>query len=95
MLRQGSHWLLDGQQRITTLSRFVAGDLAVFDNLRFADLSDAERRRWLNKPFPSLEVALADRVLFADLYERLNFGGVPHQDADRELVDDWRGGGPS
>lgn len=89
---EGSYWLLDGQQRITSLSRFVADEFAVFDGLRFSDLTDGERLRWLRTPFPSLEVDLADRPLFAQLYERMNYGGVPHQEGDRSAITTWRDG---
>lgn len=81
-LVEGSLWLLDGQQRITTLRRFVLGELAIFDNLRYGDLSVAEARRWLRTTFPSQSIeysALSHQAgRYEQVYQRLNFCVVPH-----------------
>ncbi|KSQ21715.1 hypothetical protein APB26_32560 [Pseudomonas aeruginosa] len=83
-----SGWLIDGQQRITSISRFIKGDLAIFDDLRYSDLSIADRRRRFdNVVFPCIELEYQpDEERLIELYLRLAFGGVAHTEADRALI---------
>ncbi|EKF7416862.1 DUF262 domain-containing protein [Pseudomonas aeruginosa] len=83
-----SGWLLDGQQRITSIARFVCGELAVFNGVRYSDLSIGEkRRRFDNVIFPCIELEYqADEEVLKALYRRLNFGGVAHTAADLQLL---------
>jgi hypothetical protein len=84
-----SGWLLDGQQRITAIRDFIHGDLAIFDGLKHADLSLAERRsRWENQSFPYVEIPYqGDEVLLREIYHRLNFGAfVPHGPDDAQRL---------
>ena len=77
-------WILDGQQRLTALAAFLAGELAIFDNVRFADLDAADRRRLDHAPLARIKVSY--RTSEADLktlYERLAFGGLAHGEDDR------------
>lgn len=83
-----SGWLIDGQQRITAIARFVNGEISVFDGTRYSDLSIGEqRRRFDNMIFPCMELDYqADEELLKELYRRLNFGGTPHTQADLALL---------
>ncbi|QUG93110.1 DUF262 domain-containing protein (plasmid) [Pseudomonas putida] len=86
--RYMSGWLLDGQQRITSIARFVNEEITVFDGIRYSDLSLGEKRRRLdNLIFPCIELEYqADEALLKELYCRLNFGGTAHTAADLQLL---------
>lgn len=76
--------LLDGQQRLGALRDFAAGAFPIFGNIRFADLSlPDKRRRFYRVPFPSVEMTAADETTLQEVYDRLNFGGTPHTEAQR------------
>lgn len=80
-------WLLDGQQRITAIRDFIAGDVAIFDGMSWKDLSEREKRSFLREPFPCHELDYtSDEAVLLDLYDRLNFGGTPHSIEDRHPV---------
>jgi hypothetical protein len=83
-----SGWLLDGQQRITAIARFVKGELSIFDGVRYADLSIGDRRRRFdNVIFPCIELKYVDdEELLKTLYRRLNYGGTPHTQADLDRL---------
>lgn len=83
-----SGWLIDGQQRITAIARFVNDEICVFGGIRYSDLSIGEkRRRFDNMTFPCIELEYQDdENLLKELYRRLNFGGTPHTQADLELL---------
>ena len=83
-----SGWLLDGQQRITAIARFINDDLAIFNGLHYSELSVADkRRRFNNLIFPCIELEYQeDESLLKDLYRRLNFSGTAHSQADFELL---------
>ncbi|MCG7374287.1 DUF262 domain-containing protein [Pseudomonas luteola] len=75
-----SGWLIDGQQRVSSIRDFINGDLEIFNGIRFADLDEPTRtRRFWRVPFPHFELDYVDdeRIL-QELYDRLNFGGTPH-----------------
>lgn len=80
--------LIDGQQRLTALSRFHAGEFAVFGDLSFRDLEVADqRRRFLRVKFAWIEVPGENEATLKELYRRLNFGGVAHTRADLARMD--------
>lgn len=81
-----SGWLLDGQQRISALRDFLAGELVVFGDVRFPDLSAPDQLRFKRRPFPCHEVEYTDNEdALIELYDRLNFGGTPHSAEQRVL----------
>lgn len=81
-----SAWLLDGQQRISALRDFLAGDLVIFGDVRFTDLSEADQRRFLRRPFPCFELEYTDdEDALKELYDRLNFSGTAHTAEQRVL----------
>jgi hypothetical protein len=74
-------WLIDGQQRLTALHRFVNEDMVIFEDVRFSDLSKSERCRFMRNPFPCriIPVPETDDAPLRDLYARMNFTCVvPH-----------------
>ncbi|WP_137917206.1 DUF262 domain-containing protein [Hydrogenophaga sp. 2FB] len=79
-------WLIDGQQRMSAIRDFVHGGMTIFDGVSYADLDDATRkRRFLRQVFPYHEIKYTpDEARLKTLYERLNFGGIPHTQADLE-----------
>lgn len=80
-----SGWLIDGQQRLTAIRDFVAGGVSIFDGIRYEDLSKADRlKRFAHVVFPCFEIEYqADESQLRELYDRLNFGGTSHTEADR------------
>jgi hypothetical protein len=83
-----SGWLLDGQQRISAIRDFISGDLGIFEGIRFADLPWAvQRRRFLSVTFPLIEIEYQhSEAVLKEIYERLNFGGMPHTETDRQRL---------
>lgn len=84
-----SGWLIDGQQRITAIARFLHGELSVFNGIRYADMRRGEqRRRFDNVIFPCIELDYqSDENVLKELYRRLNFSGTAHTAADLALLD--------
>ncbi|PSV00578.1 DUF262 domain-containing protein [Photobacterium kishitanii] len=74
--------LIDGQQRITTLERYLSGEFKVF-GAYWLELSKAEHRRFLTTPFHCIEVDIWDEMELRDLSDRLAFGGTTHKDEYR------------
>lgn len=82
-----SGWLIDGQQRISAIRDFLAGDLVIFGDVTFPAMSKAERLRFSRTPFPCLELDYcADETALVELYNRLNFGGTPHKANERAFA---------
>lgn len=75
-------WLLDGQQRITAILGFINDEFPV-RGLRFSEVSQGDQSWFLNRPFHCLETELRDESLLREVYDRLAYGGTPHQHADR------------
>lgn len=75
-------WLIDGQQRITAILGFINDKFPV-RGFRFSEVSDADRYWFLNRPFPCLETDLDDEALLREVYDRLAYGGTPHEPGDR------------
>lgn len=77
-------WLLDGQQRMSAIRDFVHDELSIFDGVRYNDLDlITRRRRFLRQVFPHIEIKYTlDEARLKTMYERLNFGGIPHTQAD-------------
>lgn len=70
-------WLLDGQQRMTTIASYVAGEFHVC-NWRYSDLPDSERRHFERMSIPVVTTHIADPEKCWDVYERLAYGGTAH-----------------
>jgi hypothetical protein len=81
----GNRWLLDGQQRLTTLHKYFSNEFSVFDHY-WSDLDNADKMGLLMKsPFPSYETKIADELECRKLYDILAFGGTPHEPSQRAV----------
>ncbi len=81
-----SGWLIDGQQRISALRDFLSGEMVIFGDVRFTDMSIPDQLRFKRRPFPCHELDYTDdEDRLMELYDRLNFGGTPHTEAQRAL----------
>lgn len=77
-----SGWLLDGQQRLTAIERFFDDKVPAF-GLHWSELNQREKRRFLRITFASHEVSFWNESQCRDLYNRLAFGGVAHEESER------------
>ncbi|NOI32022.1 DUF262 domain-containing protein [Vibrio coralliilyticus] len=77
-----SNALLDGQQRITTIEKYLNDEFEVFGAL-WSELTKGEQRRFLNSPFHCMEVSIWDEDKLRELSDRLAFGGTAHKDEYR------------
>lgn len=77
-----SGWLVDGQQRLTTLQRYWEDVFPVY-GLRFSELDTGERRRFMNIKFCHFEISSPNEARIRDLYNRMAFGGTQHSEAER------------
>jgi uncharacterized protein with ParB-like and HNH nuclease domain len=75
---RADRWLIDGQQRWTAIVDYVNGDFPVFGSL-FSDLGPRDRRHFDNTPFPAIVTRESDERLLEELYDRLAYGGTPHE----------------
>lgn len=73
-----SGWVIDGQQRLTTIQRYWEDKFKVYGSL-YSELTPRERRRFLNTKFVHYESSLWNEAAIKDLYNRMAFGGVAHQ----------------
>lgn len=71
-------WLLDGQQRITAILDYVADAFPVF-GYRYSELTVPERRGFEFRPITALETTIDDVAQLAEIYDRLAYGGTPHE----------------
>lgn len=84
-------WLLDGQQRVTSVLAYMDDAFPVF-GLKFSEIGTADVRRWgMSISFPSMETNLEDEAQLRDVYDRLAYGGtahdpLPHPDASAVQV---------
>ncbi len=82
---QGNQWLLDGQQRLTTLERYFRSEFQVY-GLYWKDLDRKEQLRFLmNTTFASYEAKFANEADCRRLYDLMAFGGTPHQEHERAM----------
>lgn len=83
-----SGWLIDGQQRITSIKHFIEDKIAIFDGIRYSDLSRVQKlKRFLRVGFHCLELEYQeDETVLKTLYNRLNYSGTAHTQADLERL---------
>lgn len=72
-------WLLDGQQRWTSILEYVADGFPVRGRY-WSELDVEDRRVFKLTPFPSHIVKYDDTAVLEDLYNRLAYGGTPHEE---------------
>lgn len=71
-------WLLDGQQRLTALVEYAAGEFPVY-GWCYPDLPQAEQRGFQMRPIGALETNIADQTQCREIYNRLAYGGTAHE----------------
>lgn len=71
-------WLLDGQQRVTAILAYVAGDFPVL-GWRYPDLPRVDQRRFDMMPVGAIQTGYRDPDQCRDVYDRLAYGGTPHE----------------
>lgn len=69
--------LIDGQQRWTTLEKYLNDELEVM-GYTWKQLGKLDQRAFLMKPFPAIITSYEDEELLKDLYNRLAYGGTAH-----------------
>jgi uncharacterized protein with ParB-like and HNH nuclease domain len=81
--------VIDGKQRITTLLMFFDGLLKVpgewfgqSGEVSYQDLSEVQQRRFSNIPIPFSEGGLSSEEEEREVFELVNFGGVPQGEMD-------------
>jgi hypothetical protein len=74
-------WLLDGQQRITAILAYVAGEFPVY-GYRFPDLDIVERCGFMNQPIGTMQTGILSMGECREVYDRLAYGGTPHDQKD-------------
>jgi hypothetical protein len=82
--------VIDGKQRITTILMFLEGDLKVpaewfgidGDEITFPELPIARQRGMKNMPLPLCEGQLRTIEEEREVFELVNFGGVPQGESD-------------
>lgn len=81
----GRSILIDGQQRLHTLKRYMNSEFSVFD-LRYDELTDTEQHFFQRRVLPT-QVILQEleEEDYRDLYIRLNFSGTAHRSEDHPL----------
>jgi hypothetical protein len=79
--------LVDGQQRLNAIERYVKGDLAVTgpDGAahRWTDLTDDEKVHFTRIPFNFEVVRITTEVELKNLYNLFNYAGTPHTEEQR------------
>lgn len=73
-------WLLDGQQRMTTIVGYGAGEFPV-QGWRFPDLPKKEQAHFLRMGILLIETQIDNEAECRDIYDRLVYGGTPHTEA--------------
>jgi hypothetical protein len=90
--------VIDGKQRITTILMFLDGLLSVpaewfhqnhieqqQDGLvRYSDLNRVGQRKFRGRPIPFAEARVDSLEQEAEIFELINFGGVPQGQSDLE-----------
>lgn len=70
--------VIDGKQRISALMDWF-GDRLECRGKRWSTMTVVERRRWANEPIPVIIVHGMTEAEAVELYNRINFCGVPHE----------------
>lgn len=79
--REVDGWLLDGQQRVTAILAYVAGDFPVL-GWWYPDLPHPDRFCFETTPITQLQTCLNTEAECLDVYDRLAYGGTAHKPKD-------------
>lgn len=85
--------VIDGVQRVTSILRFLDGDLVVpgawfgYQKLEvsYLELELSTRRRFKNLSFQVAEGTLPDLETEIDVFNLINYGGIPQGEVDEDL----------
>jgi hypothetical protein len=82
--------LVDGKQRFTAITRFLADEVEVFGGHRFSDFDDASKRD-MRSMTGALRMAMSVHALqyrreLLELYLQMNAGAVAHDPAELDRV---------
>jgi uncharacterized protein with ParB-like and HNH nuclease domain len=72
------HLLIDGQQRITAILDFMEDKFPVRGKC-YSDVSAIDRTWFEDRPFSCLETNFKDIKILKEIYDRLAYGGTPHE----------------
>lgn len=79
--------LLDGQQRLRAIERYLAGEFGVTGedgkSYRWQQLTDQEKAHFYRIPFPWMLTAYDSDAELRQAYNRHNFGGTTHTEDQR------------
>jgi hypothetical protein len=81
-LNRTDRWLIDGQQRITSLIRFFEDAFPVF-GYRWSEIPRVEQRKFLMQPFTAYELHESDEDELRRIYNLMNYSGTPHTEEER------------
>lgn len=76
-------WLLDGQQRITAILDYVADAFPVL-GYRWTELTKVDHNAFKMTPMSCMETSIEDETLLREIYDRLAYGGTPHEPKQKE-----------
>lgn len=77
--------VLDGQQRLNALERYLNDELPVHGYC-WSEITDVDRRFFKTSVhFPHYEVISKDEMFLREYYDLMNFGGVDHKPEERAL----------
>ena len=80
--KQFSGVVIDGQQRLKAIEDYLNDRFEVF-GYKYSDLDVLDHRDFENIPFPCRVLHVWDEQELRDTYNRLNFGGVAHNDDEK------------
>lgn len=84
-----SNCVIDGQQRLMALELYLTDRLAVPDSegtlTLWSEVDARDRRRFQNTIFSRGIIRERDETKLRELYDVMNFGGVPHLDSERAI----------
>lgn len=70
--------LVDGRQRLTAIDKYMRNQFRVFGAFH-SELSDPQKRAFMMRQFARCEVSFDTLEELKEVYERLAYGGIPHQ----------------
>ncbi|MGP1715636.1 MAG: DUF262 domain-containing protein [Methylophilus sp.] len=83
-------WLIDGQQRLYAIERYMNNEFSTKDikgrEVFWKNLPIISQRRFRNTSFPSVHINSTSKEELVEIYNTLNFGGVPHTEEDRAVI---------
>ncbi|AXK43923.1 DUF262 domain-containing protein [Erythrobacter aureus] len=83
------NWLIDGQQRVTSIMRYVNDEFPIFvgteNEHRWSDLSVVEQRYFGHRQIGLIRLRSDNEDYLRLVYDLMNFGGVAHTEEQRAL----------